>query len=154
MIPAMVQEVLDTHGLAALVFEPGSTPTAETAARRIGVAVGQIAKSLLFKDRAGGFHLVVCAGDAKVHSGDLKRLVGSVASMTTAEETLEVTGFRPGGVCPFGVSRARIWIDASLRRFGKVYPAAGTDASGVPVTVDHLLAITGGVECQVCRNPA
>jgi prolyl-tRNA editing enzyme YbaK/EbsC (Cys-tRNA(Pro) deacylase) len=69
--------------------------------------------------------------------------------MTTAAETFEVTGFRIGGVCPFGVDRARIWIDRGLRRFATIYPAAGTDASGVALTFDQLVAITNGEVCDV-----
>lgn len=154
MIPDKVREILEREGLSALEFEPGSTPTAQTAARMIGVETGQIAKSLLFRDRTGAFHLVVCAGDAKVHSGDLKRLVGSVASMASHEETLEITGFRPGGVCPFGVRGATIWMDETLWRFDTVYPAAGTDASGVAVSPDRLRDIAGARRCGVCRLPA
>ena len=50
-IPPKVQTFLKDHDLSALEFEPGSTPTAETAAQRIGVPVGQIAKSILFKGK-------------------------------------------------------------------------------------------------------
>lgn len=153
MIPDQVRAVLDRHGLRALEFEPGSTPTAESAARRIGVEVGQIAKSLLFRDRAGGYHLVVCAGDVRVSSSKLKRLVGSAAAMANAEEAVRVTGFAPGGVCPYGVVGVAIHLDASLQRFATVYPAAGTDASGVPTTYEQLLAITGARPCDV-TNPA
>ena len=50
-IPSKVQAFLNSHDLSALEFEPGSTPTAEKAAQRIGVPVGQIAKSILFKGK-------------------------------------------------------------------------------------------------------
>jgi len=153
MLAEKVLRVLKAYNLEALEFEPGSTPSSEAAAKRIGVSVGQIAKSLLFKDKTGAYHLIVCAGDSKVHSGDLKRLVKSSASMATAEETFQVTGFYPGGVCPFGVEGVSLWIDSSLRRFSTVYPAAGNDASGVPITVEKLLEITGGQECSICRIP-
>lgn len=152
MIPAKVAEVLARHGLAALEFEPGSTPTAESAARRIGVEVGQIAKSLLFRDRGGAHHLVVCAGDVRISSSKLKKLLGSSAQMAGGEEALRVTGFAPGGVCPFGVEGVPIYVDESLKRFATVYPAAGSDASGVPTTYAQLLAITGGTACDVGRE--
>ena len=48
MIPDKVKKLLDANGLVALEFEPGSTPTAELAAARIGVELSRIAKSLLF----------------------------------------------------------------------------------------------------------
>ena len=152
MIPETVRAVLAAHQLSALEFEPGSTPTVESAARRIGVSEGQIAKSLLFRDKTGRFHMTVCAGDAKVSSGKLKRLVGSNVSMANHDETFAATGFRPGGVCPFGVT-VPVYIDESLKRFEVVYPAAGTDATGVPTNFEQLLLITGGQACDVCTLP-
>lgn len=148
-LPPRVQAVLDRHGLTALEFEPGSTPTSAMAAAQIGCQIGQIAKSLLFKDKSGGFHLVLLAGDAKVSSGKLKRTIGGEASMASPDETFSVTGFRIGGVCPFGIEGVPIYLDASLRVWDVLYPAAGTDASGVPVSYQQLLDITGARECDV-----
>jgi len=82
----------------------------------------------------------------------VKRLAGCKHSMTGAEETREVTGFLPGAVCPFGVTGVEIFIDKSLEGYGMVYPAAGTDASGVPVKYDRLLEITGAVESNVTAD--
>src|SRR6056297_3657312 len=104
MIPVHVQTVLNTHNLSALEFEPGSTPTAESAAAQIGVKVGQIAKSILMRGKDGVYRMFVVAGDRKISSGKVKRLAGCKHSMTGAEETREMTGFYPGAVCPFGVT--------------------------------------------------
>jgi len=151
MIPEKVKRVLERHGLEALEFEPGSTPTAELAARRIGVATARIAKSLLFRGKGGSYHLVVCPGDKRLASGVLKRLIGTKVSMADADETERVTGFRPGGVCPFGLEGVEILLDRDLGPLGTVYPAAGTDATGVPTTLEQLVAITGG---RVVEIPA
>jgi prolyl-tRNA editing enzyme YbaK/EbsC (Cys-tRNA(Pro) deacylase) len=150
-IPEKVASFLAAHQLTALEFEPGSTPTAETAAQRIGVPVGQIAKSMLFKGKDNNFRMVVAAGDKRINSGELKRATGVKHRMANAEETQTATGFRPGGVCPFGLdgSGIEILLDGSLDAYEIVYPAAGTDATGVPVQPAHLLAITGGTKVQV-----
>lgn len=150
-IPANVKKFLETYNLSALEFEPGSTPTAEAAAQRLGVPVGQIAKSILFKGKDGAYRLVVAAGDKKINSGALKRATGAKHRMATAEETRRLTGFLPGGVCPFGLDDALVTIllDASLDEYATVYPAAGTDASGVPVSPDYLRQITGGRTVEV-----
>ena len=144
MIPDKVQQVLTAHGLSALEFEPGSTPTAEMAAKRLGVETARIAKSLLFKSKEGSYHLVVCPGDKRLSSGVLKRLIGSKVSMADADDTERVTGYRPGGVCPFGLEGVEILLDMELGGLGIVYPAAGTDATGVPTTLEQLAQITGG----------
>jgi prolyl-tRNA editing enzyme YbaK/EbsC (Cys-tRNA(Pro) deacylase) len=150
-IPPKVQTFLKSHDLSALEFEPGSTPTAEKAAQRIGVPVGQIAKSILFKGKDDKYRLVVAAGDKKINSGALKRATGAKHRMANAQETEETTGFLPGGVCPFGLEDTPIAIllDVSLYEYGTVYPAAGTDATGVPLSPDYLQQITDGVKVEV-----
>ena len=144
MIPDKVRTILEANGLEALEFEPGSTPTAELAARRIGVETARIAKSLLFKAQDGSYHLVVCPGDKRIPSSALKKVIGSKVSMTGPEETESVTGYKPGGVCPFGLEGVAILLDRELGSYETVYPAAGTDATGVPTTLEALARITGG----------
>ena len=153
-IPARVQKVLQTHGLEALTFAAGSTPTADMAAAQIGCAVGQIAKSLLFKGKDGHYGLFVCPGDQRVDSKKIKQALGAKARMATPEETLEITGYRPGSVCPFDLDQLRLFIDRGLAAYTTIYPAAGTDASGVPVSFDQLKSITGADECQVMVDSA
>ncbi len=154
-ISVKVQTFLENHSLSALEFEPGSTPTAETAAQRIGVPVDQIAKSILFKGKDKRYRLVVASGDKKINSGALKRATGAKHRMASAEETKEATGFLPGGVCPwvcpFGLADrpVAILLDVSLDEYETVYPAAGTDATGVPLSPDYLQQITGGMKVQV-----
>jgi prolyl-tRNA editing enzyme YbaK/EbsC (Cys-tRNA(Pro) deacylase) len=144
MIPEKVRKVLEANGLRALEFEPGSTPTAELAAARIGVEVSRIAKSLLFKGKDGAYYMVVCPGDKRLPPSALKRATGTKLSMTDAEETERVTGFRPGGVCPFAVEGVQVLLDRELGDYPTVYPAAGTDATGVPTTLAQLERATGG----------
>ncbi len=113
--------------------------------------MGQIAKSILFKGKDDKYRLVVAAGDKKINSGALKRATGAKHRMANAHETEEATGFLPGGVCPFGLEDAPIAIllDVSLYEYETVYPAAGTDATGVPLSPDYLQQITGGVKVEV-----
>jgi prolyl-tRNA editing enzyme YbaK/EbsC (Cys-tRNA(Pro) deacylase) len=149
MIPEKVKFVLDQHNLKALEFESGSTPTSDMAAEKIGCLVGQIAKSMLFKGKDGQFRLIVCSGDKRVDNKKLKAALGVKARFATPEETEAQTGFRPGGVCPFGIDNLPVLIDESLLRFDVIYPAAGTDASGVPVNFSDLRALTGAKNCDV-----
>ncbi|MFB3820228.1 MAG: YbaK/EbsC family protein [Candidatus Methylomirabilales bacterium] len=145
MIPERVSAVLAAHGLHAVEFEPGSTATAELAAARLGVAVGQIAKSLLFLARDGRYCMLLCPGDRKASSAKLKAAVGAKVRMARPDETRAATGFEPGGVCPFGIAPGiPVLLDQGLAQYAIVYPAAGTPASGVAMTFPQLLAVTGG----------
>jgi prolyl-tRNA editing enzyme YbaK/EbsC (Cys-tRNA(Pro) deacylase) len=137
--------MLAAHGLRAVEFEPGSTATAELAAARLGVAVGQIAKSLLFLARDGRYCMLLCPGDRKASSAKLKAALGAKVRMARPDEAREATGFEPGGVCPFGIAPGiPVLLDEGLARYPTVYPAAGTPASGVAMTFAQLRGITGG----------
>jgi prolyl-tRNA editing enzyme YbaK/EbsC (Cys-tRNA(Pro) deacylase) len=145
MIPEKVRAVLDAQGLVATEFAPGSTATSVLAAGQLGVSVGQIAKSLLFVGKDGRFFMVICPGDRRLSSSKLKALTGVKSRMASAEEALAATGFGPGGVCPFGIDAGiAVYVDRSLSQHATIYPAAGTDSSGVAMTFDRLVAITRG----------
>ncbi len=152
MIPEKVQKILEDNNLTALEFEEGSTPTAVKAAARIGTGVSRIAKSILLKGKNGSFYLAVIEGDARISSSGAKKITGTKVRMATPEETLKATGFSPGGVCPFGVEGITIFIDKGLQKYETIYPAAGTDSSGVPVGYDKLLAVTGGIPCNIIQK--
>lgn len=152
MVPVKVRKILDAYDLEILEFEEGSTPTAKTAAAMIGVDVGQIAKSMLLRGKDGVYRMFVIAGDRKISSSKVKQTTGVKHSLCSADEAFEITGFRPGGVCPFGVDGVEIYIDSSLEQYDTVYPAAGNDASGVPTTFSQLLEITGGAVSDVTAD--
>lgn len=149
MIPEKVSTILKNHDLIAMEFGPGSTPTSEMATNQIGCKVGQIAKSMLFKGKDEAFRLVVCSGDLRVNNKKLKQTFGVKARFANPKETEKVTGFRPGGVCPFGLNGIDIYIDTSLQRFETIYPAAGNDASGVPISFWKLQQVIGATVCDI-----
>jgi prolyl-tRNA editing enzyme YbaK/EbsC (Cys-tRNA(Pro) deacylase)/8-oxo-dGTP pyrophosphatase MutT (NUDIX family) len=139
--------------LEPLVFdEPLST--SEAAANALGVEVGQIAKSILF--RVGERHgLFVAAGDVKIDPKQVRAcLGGGKTKMASPEEVREITGFEVGAVCPFALRQAvPVFIDTSLQRFDHVYTAAGIRESVLPITYQQLLAITAGTEFAATTHP-
>ena len=148
-----VKDFLAEHNIEVWEFE-APTPSSEAAARAVGCTVAEIAKSILFL--VGGEPVVVVTcGDLKVNGSRLKQVSGMKGKvrLPDAEEVVRQTGYAPGGVCPFLLPKERrVLIDSSMRRFPRVYAAAGNDHSAVPITVDQLLAVTAGEE--VTLNPA
>ncbi len=147
-----VKQYLRERGIEVWEFEE-PTPTSETAARAVGCSVGEIAKTILFI--IGGTPVVVVtSGDVRVKGSKLKQAVGFTgkARLPEAEEVAAHTGYAPGGVCPFLLPAGlKVVVDRSMRRFPKVYAAAGNEHSAVPITVEQLLEITGGAEVAVCE---
>ncbi|HWE80045.1 MAG TPA: YbaK/EbsC family protein [Gaiellaceae bacterium] len=128
-----VQERLVARGLEveAQVL-PGSTRTAAEAASACGCEVGQIVKSLVFVVE-GQPTMVLCAGDRRVTEID-----GRPAS---AEEAREATGFAIGGIPPLGHdTELPTIVDESLRRFDRVWCAAGTPHAVFETGIDELIA--------------
>lgn len=118
--------------------------TSVLAAQALGVEVGAIAKSILFAGPTEKV-LVVASGDGRIDDKKLRVLTGEKMRLADAETVGAVTGFAPGGVCPFALATpVRILLDESMRRFECVNTAAGTAHSAVPLTPDELAAMTGG----------
>lgn len=138
------------YGIEIYEFET-STRTAELAAQAVGVEVGQIAKSILFTVAEQPV-MVVTSGDVKVSQSKLKQRLGlkGKVKLVDAPTAEAITGYPPGGVCPFALKKPLpVLIDVSMQRYSVVYIAAGSPRSAAPVTVEQLLAITGGELCDL-----
>jgi prolyl-tRNA editing enzyme YbaK/EbsC (Cys-tRNA(Pro) deacylase) len=123
---------------------PAGTRTAEDAARAIGVQVGQIVKSLVF--RAGAETLVVlCSGAARVAEAKLAVAAGAgMVRRATADEAKEATGYAIGGVPPFGHTNAcRILCDRGLLPFDEVWAACGLPDAVFAITPADLVRLSG-----------
>lgn len=146
-----VKTFLSGRGIEVWEFEQ-PTPNSIEAAAAVGCTPAEIAKTILFI--VGGIPVaVVTCGDLKVNTSKLKQATGikGKARLPDAGEVLRHTGYAPGGVCPFLLPEdLRVLIDTSMRRFERVYAAAGNDHSAVPITVDRLIEATGGEEVDVC----
>ncbi|MBM7694531.1 prolyl-tRNA editing enzyme YbaK/EbsC (Cys-tRNA(Pro) deacylase) [Peribacillus deserti] len=121
------------------------TNTVEEAAKALGVEGAQIAKSILFKT-GNQFGLFVTAGDIRINQKKVKKLLGpGKPKLASPKEVEEITGFPIGGVCPFALNEeVPIFLDESMNRFEKVYTAAGTPHSALPITFTQLCEITKG----------
>ena len=114
------------------------TPTVETAAHALGCAPGNIAKTLAFLVE-GKPVLIVAAGDARIDNKKFKAAFHAKASMIAHEAVEDFTGHPMGGVCPFGVKDGcRVYLDVSLKRYAKIFPACGTRHSAVELTLKEL----------------
>ncbi len=123
-----------------------SARTALEAASSLNCQVGAIVKSLLFKTE-NTFTLCLIAGDKKASLNKLKKTLNiKDASMATAEEVKDITGFTIGGVSPVGhLKKINIFIDGSLERFDNLYAAAGHPNCVFKINFKNLKKITNGL---------
>ncbi|MEG1932457.1 MAG: YbaK/EbsC family protein [Pygmaiobacter sp.] len=135
-------------------FTGEDTATVEKAAAVLGVAEGRIAKSLAFVLKDGTPIVLVVEGTARIDNRKYKDLFHCKASMLSHEDTLAVTGFPVGGVCPFALpEQVRVYLDQSLQKYDTVFPAAGTPDSAVRIEVARFAEYTGGEWVDVCKLP-
>jgi prolyl-tRNA editing enzyme YbaK/EbsC (Cys-tRNA(Pro) deacylase) len=140
-----LQQRLHERGLDVEVrVLPDSTRTAVDAAAACGCELGQIVKSLVFVVD-GEPTMVLCAGDRRVATASL----GADVRSATADEARAATGFSIGGVPPLGHERELpTVVDASLRRFERVWCAAGTPHAVFEANLDALLAALPDAEVR------
>jgi len=100
--------------------------TAQQAADALGIVVGQIAKSIIFRRKEDDAAvLVVTSGDRRVDEKKVEALVGKVGR-ADAEFVKSRTGFTIGGVAPVAHATPPVTlIDRELFRFGEIWAAAG-----------------------------
>ena len=122
-----------------------SARTAAEAAAALGIEVGQIASSLIFKLPDGSPLLVITSGRHRVDTDLVAQNLGiEKLGRVDADYVKEQSGFSIGGVAPIGwVSPAIILIDQALNDYEVVWAAAGHPHAVYPTTYDELITCTG-----------
>jgi prolyl-tRNA editing enzyme YbaK/EbsC (Cys-tRNA(Pro) deacylase) len=147
-----VADALAAHNLPAkvIVLEQLAT-TAQMAAEALGIEVGRIVKSLLFKGAASGKpYLLLVSGANRVHEKRAGRLIGEALERSDADFVKAHTGFSIGGVSPYGhPAPIATFIDHDLRKYGTVWAAAGNPRSVFEITASDLERTTGGTVIDV-----
>lgn len=142
-----VQDALAARGLGERVVELTATArTAAEAAAALGCEVGQIAKSLVFRQRQSGRPvLVIACGSNRVDQARVAELLGEPMDRADPEFVREQTGFAIGGIPPLGHARPLLTIvDEDLLRYPRIWAAAGHPNAVFPLTPQELVSVTGG----------
>ncbi|MES2229385.1 MAG: YbaK/EbsC family protein [Pseudomonadota bacterium] len=136
----------------APVFLEVAARTAQEAADALGVGVGQIAKSVVFRRRSDDAAvLVVTSGDRRVDEKKVAALVGSVGR-ADAEFVKAKTGFAIGGVSPVGHAIDPVLlIDRELFRFDEIWAAAGHPNGVFRLSPAALAELTGAPVMDVVQ---
>lgn len=137
---------LAEHGLTGEVkILSDSARTAQEAASALGIEVGQIASSLIFKLPDDSPLLIITSGRHRVDTDLVAKNLGiEKLGRVDADYVKEKSGFSIGGVAPIGwVCPAKILIDQALNDYEIVWAAAGHPHAVYPTTFAELVACTG-----------
>jgi len=137
------KKILQEYSLEnnVVIFD-NSTKTAQEAADQIGVQIGQIGKSIIFKLNNEPI-LVITSGKNKVSIEKLEKLTGEGIEKADADFVYEKTGFSIGGVPPFGHKEKikHIFLDKDLLNYQEIWCAAGTPFSVFKISSQRLIEI-------------
>ena len=124
--------------------------TAQEAADGLGVQLGQIAKSVVFRRKADEVAvLVVTSGDRRVDEKKVSALVGKVGR-ADADFVKARTGFAIGGVSPVAhLSPPVTLLDQDLWRFDEIWAAAGHPHGVFRLRPDDLRHLTSAPVADV-----
>ncbi|MES2937706.1 MAG: YbaK/EbsC family protein [Pseudomonadota bacterium] len=138
----------------APVMLDGAARTAQQAADVLGVAVGQIAKSIIFRRKADDAAvLVITSGDRRVDEKKVRALVGETGR-ADADFVKSRTGFSIGGVSPIAHAQPPVTlIDRELFRFDEIWAAAGHPHGVFRLHPRDLERLTGAPVADVVEEP-
>ena len=128
--------------------------TSQEAADHLGVAVGQIAKSVIFKRKSDERAvLVITSGDRRVDEKKVAAMTGALGR-ADADFVKAKTGFSIGGVAPLAHTEPPLTlIDRELLRFDVVWAAAGHPNGVFALQPAQLEALTGGAPLVNVTQP-
>ena len=130
--------------------------TAQQAADALGIGVGQIAKSIIFKRKPDEVAvLVITSGDKRVDVDKVQALVcspGQTLGRADADFVKTKTGFAIGGVSPIAhASQPVTLIDRELFRFATVWAAAGHPHAVFELSLQDLKRMTSAPVADVTQ---
>ncbi|GHV82832.1 proline--tRNA ligase [Spirochaetia bacterium] len=136
-----------------IIEMPTSTATVADAASSLGVIPARIAKSISLKN-GSSVMIVVAAGDVKIDNKKFKAQFGFKPCMLSPDAAFAATGYKVGGVCPFGIpENVDVYLDISMKRFETVFPACGNGNSCIELNLDELNDYSRNKEwIDVCKS--
>jgi prolyl-tRNA editing enzyme YbaK/EbsC (Cys-tRNA(Pro) deacylase) len=129
-----------------------SARTALDAANALGIEVGQVASSIVFKLPSGNPLLVVTSGRHRVDTDLVAKNLGvEKLHRADADFVKNASGFSIGGVSPVGwVNKPEIiLIDQALNDYDVAWAAAGHPHSVYPTSFEELARVTGAMPMVV-----
>ena len=126
-----------------VVREPSRS--AEEAAGRLGLALGNLLRTIVVRRGEGDYLLVLVPAGRSITWKRLRAHLGvSRISLPDADEAREATGYERGTITPFGALGGwPVFADASVPGSGRVSVGGGAHGVAILLDADDLVAATG-----------
>jgi prolyl-tRNA editing enzyme YbaK/EbsC (Cys-tRNA(Pro) deacylase) len=150
-VKRVAQALIDLKMSGQIKVLTDSARSAAEAATALGIEVGQIASSILFKLPDNSPLLIITSGRHRVDT----ELVASKLEVDSlgrvdADYVKKKSGFSIGGVAPIGwLNPAKVIIDEALKDYPVIWAAAGHPHTVFPTTYKELLEVTQAISLKV-----
>lgn len=149
-----VQQYVDAQGLAARLIAPqAEMPTVPLAAAALGVAEGQIVKTIVFEGKKAGGPVAVAivTGDTRVDRARVAAVLNLPPLRLASPETVStVVGYEVGGVPPIGhVSVVPVAVDRGVLNHALVYGGGGDEYHMLEITPADIVRLTNATIAEI-----
>lgn len=150
-VKRVAQALIDNKMSGQIKVLSDSARSAAEAASALGIEVGQIASSILFKLPDESPLLVITSGRHRVNTELVaSQLEVEALGRVDADYVKERSGFSIGGVAPIGwLNPAKIIIDEALNDYDVVWAAAGHPHAVFPTNFQELQSVTKATSMKV-----
>lgn len=122
----------------------GRVDSAEEAARRRGISLEQLVKTLVVRVEEGRYVLVLVPGNAGLDYKKLRSHLGvNRLTMPSPDEALEATGYPRGAITPIEAGGWPVILDTRLADQEEISLGSGTHGWAIHLSPEDLITLTG-----------
>jgi Cys-tRNA(Pro)/Cys-tRNA(Cys) deacylase len=127
--------------------------SATTLAKKLGLDVEQIFKTLVLRGDKTSVFVAVIPGNAEVDLKKAAKVSGNKnCAMVQQKGLLGLTGYIRGGCSPLGMKKTYpIYIHKTCQLFDQIYISAGQRGLQLKLNPEDLIRMTGAVVCDVAE---
>jgi Cys-tRNA(Pro)/Cys-tRNA(Cys) deacylase len=149
--------ILDRLGIVYELREYEVDPedlSAATVARKVGLPIEQVFKTLVARGDRNGVCLAVLPGDSQLDLKALARLTGDrKAEVVPLKEVQPLTGYIRGGVTAIGCKKDYpVYLDESALRFSIISISAGVRGTQIFLAPNDYLRATSAKVGKLCTQ--
>lgn len=128
--------------------------TAVSVAKKIGMPIEQVFKTLLTTDGAGAHFFAVIPGDAEVDFKKLAKAAGvRKTEMVSLKEVQPLTGYIRGGVTVFGAKKEfPAFADETIELFDQISVSAGVRGTQLILAPSDYLRASGATVADLTKD--
>ncbi len=128
--------------------------SAERVARKVGLPLEQVFKTLVARGDKTGVLMTCIPGNAELDLKAIAEVSGNKkVEMVHVKEIQQLTGYIRGGVSPIGVKKHYpIFLDQSAMKFPFISISAGARGSQIFISPGDLIKMLNAAVCEIARG--